>query len=76
MRLSNPLGCILSSNPFHADPVIRARIEALNNQVGDAVRQRIGAALEVNRADLANNLGGILLSADAEFDRRRVRSYR
>jgi cytidine deaminase len=64
--MSNPLGCILSSNPFHADPVVRTRIEALNNECGDAVRQRVAAALEVSKSDLQNNLGSILLRADAE----------
>lgn len=56
----------MSSNPFRADPAIAARIEALENEIGAAVRETVASALARTRRDVAGNLGGILPRADAD----------
>jgi cytidine deaminase len=54
------LGALLSLNPFHADPAIAARFQALDVSIGGDVRRTIAHGLEQTRRDLARNMGGVL----------------
>src|SRR4051812_16491793 len=66
MRLSNPLDHRpVSNNPFHADPQIRARVEALELSSGAAVRAAVAQALATTERRIAENLGGVLLGKQA-----------
>lgn len=64
--MSNALGTELSVNPFHADPTIRARFEALDASIGADVRRAIARGLERTRRDIAGNNGGVLLRDDVD----------
>jgi cytidine deaminase len=71
--LSNALGALLSLNPFHADPAIRARFESLDATIGADVRKAIAHGLERTRRDVGRNSGGILQREDVDEIRH---SYR
>ena len=55
----------MSNNPFHADPQIRARVEALELSSGAAVRAAAAQALAVTERRVADNLGGVLPAKQA-----------
>lgn len=55
----------MSSNPFAADPDVSKRLARLEHERGDDVRQAIGEALSRNSRDPIENIGGVLLGADA-----------
>src|SRR5690606_32743105 len=58
--LSNPLGGVVSVNPFKADPAIRTRVERLEQECGAALREAVRAALAASPADPGSNLGGVV----------------
>jgi cytidine deaminase len=60
------LGGLLSLNPFHADPAIRARFEALDAAIGADVRRAIAHGLDRVRRDVARNNGGVLQREDVD----------
>lgn len=55
----------MSNNPFHADPQIRARVEALELSSGATVRAAVAQALAETKRRIAENLGGVLLAKQA-----------
>ncbi len=55
----------MSNNPFHADPQIRARVEALELSSGVAIRTAVAQALAATERKTADNLGGVLPAKQA-----------
>lgn len=56
----------MSLNPFTADPVIAQRIAKLSATHGNALRAKIGMALGKQKHRPGENLGGVLLKAEAD----------
>jgi cytidine deaminase len=56
----------LSLNPFTADPEIRDRHEALRARAGLQIAAEIEAQIGVRRHSVADNLGSVLLAAEAD----------
>jgi cytidine deaminase len=56
----------MSLNPFVADTTIAGRQKGLAASIGPKVREQIAALLATRRRDVADNLGGVILKAEAE----------
>jgi cytidine deaminase len=56
----------LSLNPFTADPAIRDRHEALKARAGPQIAAEIEARIALRRHGVADNLGSVLLAAEAD----------
>jgi cytidine deaminase len=55
----------MSLNPFTADPAIRERYEALSARAGPQIAADIAARIALRRRNAADNLGSVLLAAEA-----------